>query len=378
MTPSADEGVALRSGPRLRVLELYAGIGGLAAALTPAAADVTTAVDVSRPALRVYTHNFGPARPSVQWSGVPRSGVPVVAAAVDSLPQRWPGWRADLWWMSPPCQPFTRRGQGRDVDDPRAASFLRVLDRIAAIRPPYVALENVPPFRGSRAHGRLLETLDGAGYRSLRETLLCPTELGIPNRRRRYYLVAGRGRLSAAEPRRRRSTRRARALAGYLDPAPPPSLAVDPELVARYEGALDVVRDDDPAAITACFTSAYGRSPVRSGSYLATAGGLRRFSPAEILRLLGFPPSFELPPELTLRNSWRLVGNSLSVAAVRTVLAAVPELASTILEPRCVAAEPLPPPKAFHQHDQALPRRTALPPLPGGGRDGLGEGGQGG
>ena len=119
--------------------------------------------------------------------------------------------------------------------------------------------------------------------------------------------------------------RRSRRLADYLDPQPSPSLAVDPALVRRYEGALDVVRADDPAAVTACFTSAYGRSPVRSGSYLATAGGVRRFSPAEILRLLGFPTSFELPPDLGLRKAWSLVGNSLSVDAVRTVLGAVPE-----------------------------------------------------
>ena len=70
-----------------------------------------------------------------------------------------------------------------------------------------------------------------------------------------------------------------------------------------------VVRGDDPAAITSCFTSAYGKSPVRSGSYLITSDGLRRFSPEEILRLLGFPRWFSLPPELRPRTAWKLVGN---------------------------------------------------------------------
>ena len=27
---------------------------------------------------------------------------------------------ADLWWLSPPCQPYSVRGRGRDLDDPRA------------------------------------------------------------------------------------------------------------------------------------------------------------------------------------------------------------------------------------------------------------------
>jgi hypothetical protein len=47
----------------------------------------------------------------------------------------------------------------------------------------------------------------------------------------------------------------------------------------------------------------------------------------EILRLLGFPPDFGLPPELSTQVAWRLVGNSLSVPAVRYVLSAIPELA---------------------------------------------------
>ncbi|MDY7093845.1 MAG: DNA cytosine methyltransferase, partial [Acidobacteriota bacterium] len=54
---------------------------------------------------------------------------------------------------------------------------------------------------------------------------------------------------------------------------------------------------------------------------------LRRFSPQEVLRLLGFGPDFHLPPQLSSANGWRLAGNSLSVPAVRHVLAAIPDLA---------------------------------------------------
>jgi hypothetical protein len=118
---------------------------------------------------------------------------------------------------------------------------------------------------------------------------------------------------------------------------------VDPELVRRYEGALDVVDPDVPGAVTACFTAAYGRSPVRSGSYLALNGPdgpgnpsdqprLRRFSPTEVLRLLGFPAAFTLPPDLPPEKAWPLAGNSLSVPAVRRVLSSLPELAGLTKE----------------------------------------------
>ncbi len=296
-------------GVRSIVLELFCGIGGCAAALAPSGARIAAALDVSRVALAVYERNFDhPAR----------------ARTVEGLDAaELAGFGADLWWLSPPCQPFTRRGLGRDADDPRARGLLALLDRIpemGAAGPSRLALENVPGFVGSRCHARLLETLEAAGYR-VRERLLCPTELGVPNRRRRYYLVARRGAAPAPWPA---PPAGGAPLAAYLDPTDGPAapeLELDPRLARRYRHALDVVDPADPAAVAACFTAAYGRSPVRSGSYLPLAGGgLRRFAPAEILRLLGFPDGFSLPPDMPPKRAWPLLGNSLSVSAVRYVL----------------------------------------------------------
>ncbi len=291
----------------MRVLELFCGIGGAAAALA-GRGRIVAAVDVNRGALGVYAHNF------------PH---PTLTRTIESLPaSQYRDWDADLWWLSPPCQPFTERGLRRDAEDPRARPFLAVIERLEEVRPPYVALENVPGFVDSMVHARLLAALERAGYEAVHEGLLCPSQLGIPNRRRRYYLVASRGRLRpipALSPA-------GRPLGDFLDPEPHPELNVEPELVERYEGALHVVDADDPAAETTCFTSAYGRSPVRSGSYLRAGGGVRRFSPAEILRLLGFPDGFALPPEVALAKAWPLVGNSLSLEPVRTMLATVAEI----------------------------------------------------
>jgi DNA (cytosine-5)-methyltransferase 1/tRNA (cytosine38-C5)-methyltransferase len=110
------------------------------------------------------------------------------------------------------------------------------------------------------------------------------------------------------------------AVADILDEAPAKELWISPDLAQRYRGAMHVMDAADRRSVCSCFTSAYGQSHIRSGSYLQTAAGLRRFSPGEILRLLGFPAGFELPESLTLRQGWKLVGNSLSIFAVRAVL----------------------------------------------------------
>jgi hypothetical protein len=102
-------------------------------------------------------------------------------------------------------------------------------------------------------------------------------------------------------------------------------LELEPELAARYAGALHLVDANDETAVASCFTAAYGRSPVRSGSYLDLgAGRLRRFAPEEVLRLLGFPPGFGFPPGIPRQVAWRLAGNSLSLPAVQAVLASIP------------------------------------------------------
>jgi site-specific DNA-cytosine methylase len=254
-----------------RLLELYCGIGGCAAAVGPRAA-VVAALDIDTTALAVYRRNFAH---------------PASACALESLrPDDRRLRDARVWWLSPPCQPHTRRGKGLDVDDPRSKSFLHLLELVARLRPPELALENVPEMRGSRAHARLREVLDGAGY-AVAERILCPTELGVPNRRKRFYLVASRDGLAPDAPAAGSSSATAeeasatarRPLADFLAPDDPPDLRVDPDLLRRYARAADVVDAADPAAVTATFTAAYGRSPVRAAPTCAateSCAGSRR------------------------------------------------------------------------------------------------------
>lgn len=304
--PAAAVNFSAGGARRLRMLELFCGIGGAAAALE-GRAEVSAAIDIHPVALRIYAANFGGQ---------------VLCRTIESLDfgAEW-GADSDLWWLSPPCQPYTRRGRQRDLDDYRTAALLQVIDQLERYRPRYVALENVPQFAGSHSHRRLIAGLSSAGYET-RELQLCPTALGVPNRRSRYYLVAGPELL----PGKPLDAPILRPLADYLDPFPTPDFLVSSDLIERYAGAMDIVEPTEHKTTTACFTSAYGRSPVRSGSYLRQSDGVRRFTPREILRFLGFPESYQLPTDLTKRQLWPLVGNSLSIPAVRHLLAHIPEL----------------------------------------------------
>jgi site-specific DNA-cytosine methylase len=301
----------------IRALELYCGIGGFTAAAAGTNLRVTGALDQSPSALSVYRNNFpGEAVRQVNLETVTSRELESFGAA--------------FWWMSPPCQPYTVRGVRRDLNDARAISFIRLMGIVEAMPegtlPSHLALENVAGFVESEARRRLVEILDGRGY-GFQETFLCPMDLGVPMRRPRYYLAASRRRLA---PYRHSITGEMRPLSRYLDTAyqekTPEDLTVSSEVLEKFGPGLRILDASDPSAYTTCFTSGYGRSIMHSGSYLHVREGVRRFSPEEILRLLGFPEGYRFPGGVSLRKKWQLAGNSLSVTAVREILKAFPDV----------------------------------------------------
>ena len=78
------------------------------------------------------------------------------------------GLGADVWTMSPPCQPFTTCWGAKQLgeEDARSKAFsnlMHVLPRLQ--RPPrWIFFENVKPFGGSAVHTAWCDTLRRAGY----------------------------------------------------------------------------------------------------------------------------------------------------------------------------------------------------------------------
>ena len=107
--------------------------------------------------------------------------------------KKYAAFKADMWMMAPPCQPFTRQGKQTHGADPRCKSLnylIRVLREM--VEPPtYILLENVKNFEGSAVRTELVELLAGRGY-AMQEFLLSPDQFGVPNSRLRYFLVATR------------------------------------------------------------------------------------------------------------------------------------------------------------------------------------------
>jgi site-specific DNA-cytosine methylase len=203
------------------VVELFSGIGGMGCAAA-GLVRVVAAFDQDREAGRVFETNLG----------LPPAPLNVTSLTADALRR----FDAGGWLMSPPCQPFTSKGKRRDIEDPRCEGLLALITRLPEVRPRFLLLENVPPFAESRARERLVAALAGAG-RHVREVTICPTQLGIPNRRLRYYLLASAAPLPAPPP----LPQVGQQLADYLDREPAPELYVTREYAAEHALCMHVV-----------------------------------------------------------------------------------------------------------------------------------------
>lgn len=295
----------------LRVIEWHCGIGGASAALGTGV-EVIAAVDNHLDAVSVYQQNFPDHK--VYVKNIEKLTATQVA--------RWGA--ADLWWMSPPCQPHTVLGKKLDMDDPRSASLARLLKLIEELIPPNLAMENVPGFAQSQSRELLVNVMDQCGY-TISEEVVCPTQWGWPNRRQRFYLAGSLdGAAGLVEPPQIQTPVSSIRTMDFIDPEQDENseLLVNEAFMERYANSVQIVDREEDQVTTNCFTSAYGRSPTRCGSYLWLPGrsGVRRFAPREILRFFDFPQAYQLPIHLSLKKLWSLTGNSLTLGATRRLL----------------------------------------------------------
>ncbi|KAJ2097286.1 hypothetical protein GGI16_004604 [Coemansia sp. S142-1] len=162
-------------------LEFFSGIGGLhyGLQLSGIRGKVVMSFDMNENANTVYEHNFG-YRPNNK--------------AIDYLDlQDIDQYQANCWLLSPPCQPYTRGGKYLDDQDPRARGLIHLLQLLPQLKttPDFLLLENVMNFENSRSRTMLVTTLGHLGFK-VYEFLVSPVQLGIPNNRLRYFLVARR------------------------------------------------------------------------------------------------------------------------------------------------------------------------------------------
>lgn len=159
----------------LKVVDLFAGCGGLTLGLENAGFNVVVGVDNWEPAIRLYQANFQHPMLNIDLLDVDKS----VATLKDYTP--------DVIVGGPPCQDYSSAGK-RDEEQGRAdltISFAKIID---SIRPRFFIMENVDRITKSKRYQESLVIFKSAGY-GLTKITLDASYCGAPQKRKRHFVI---------------------------------------------------------------------------------------------------------------------------------------------------------------------------------------------
>jgi DNA (cytosine-5)-methyltransferase 1 len=272
----------------VRILDVYSGMGGLSLGFALALGAEIEGIDIDGGAVAAYNLNL--------------SRLGCRARVGDAL--RWkPKGDYDVVVGGPPCEPFSRINvRNAGVSHPLYPTLPRFFEIVREVEPAAFLMENVPELltRYGQLLSALLSKLDG--YR-VKTAVIDASRYGVPQRRRRLFVVGVRGDLGG-EPRLPPPTHRSpvtvREAIGDLG---------EPGEV--YRGAASKIwlssdrraKWDEPAPTllaTARYAPLHPEQP-------------RRLSVREYLRLQTFPDWWRLP-RLSVAEKYRLAGEAVPPA----------------------------------------------------------------
>lgn len=69
------------------------------------------------------------------WHATAHRGAKHLQGNIEKLSSsKLDSYKADMWLLAPPCQPYTRRGLQKDADDWRASSFMKLLSKLSEMQ----------------------------------------------------------------------------------------------------------------------------------------------------------------------------------------------------------------------------------------------------
>ncbi|XP_025252576.1 tRNA (cytosine(38)-C(5))-methyltransferase isoform X6 [Theropithecus gelada] len=330
----------------LRVLELYSGVGGMHHAMRESCipAQVVAAIDVNTVANEVYKYNF----PHTQLLAKTIEGITL--EEFDRL-------SFDMILMSPPCQPFTRdlfiqtiencgfqyqefllSPTSLGIPNSRLRYFLiaKLQSEPLPFQAPGQVLMQFPKIESVHPQKDTMDVENKIQEKNIEPNISFDSSTQCSGKDAILF------KLETAEEIHRKNQQDSdlsvKMLKDFLeDDTDMNQYLLPPKSLLRYALLLDIVQPT---------CRRYGSYIEGTGSVLQTAEDvqieniyksltklsqeeqitkllmlkLRYFTPKEIANLLGFPPEFGFPENITVKQRYRLLGNSLNVHVVAKLI----------------------------------------------------------
>ncbi len=163
----------------MKVVDLFAGCGGLSQGFQDAGHEVIAAYDFWQPAINVYRDNF-------TSHSIYQMDLSDTEAAINHIKPFAP----DMIIGGPPCQDFSHAGKRHEG---KRASLTEAYAKIvSAISPEWFVMENVDRAQQSEAYKHAREILKEAGY-GLTEHIYDASLCGAPQKRKRFICIGKKG-----------------------------------------------------------------------------------------------------------------------------------------------------------------------------------------
>lgn len=307
-----------------RFIDLFCGIGGFHLALSSFGAKCVFASDINAEARKVYKQNFK-IEPFGDIKSVNEAEIPV----------------HDILCGGFPCQAFSISGTQQGFTDEKSGGLFFEIVRIAKYHQPKILLlENVANLEAhdnGKSLERIKKELKDIGYVTFAKVLNA-LDYNVPQCRKRIYIVAFQKNLGICEFSFPNAVRTTKHLKDILQPSEEVSndYIVEREYSLR-EGYNDFATTSQNPYIrigeiglgrqgeriysingcAATLSASGGGLGGRTGMYLID-GKIRKLTPRECARLMGFRDSFVHAE--TAHQSYQQFGNSVVVDVLQRII----------------------------------------------------------
>ncbi len=185
---------------KLKIIDLFAGVGGLSLGFEQAGFETVIANEYDASIAEAYVKN--------------RGNVNMVVNDITklSIPETFGEYKGDVAVVigGPPCQGYSQKGQRKTINDPRNFLFRYFVEVVKEVQPQYFVMENVPNLLTAEKgffKQELEKLFTELGY-TINAQVLCAADYGVPQNRHRAFIIGKRGDVAVDMPakKERRTT----------------------------------------------------------------------------------------------------------------------------------------------------------------------------
>lgn len=169
---------------RPKVIDLFAGVGGLSLGFEKCGFDVILANEYDPSIAAAYEINH---------KGTKMIVGDITALDLEKTFGSYEG-KVDVVIGGPPCQGFSQKGQRKTIHDERNFLFKYYVRVVGLVKPRYFVMENVPNLltaEGGYFRKEIEELFNSMGYQ-LKMGVLNASDYGVPQNRRRAVIIGKR------------------------------------------------------------------------------------------------------------------------------------------------------------------------------------------